>query len=468
MGADDYVDRPVGKPVASFLGLLGSDEAAEAAHLEREAREAIAEVLEMLAREQGRRRDHRDLLAVHRRDEGGAQRNLGLAEADVAADQAVHRLAFGQVGQHVLDRAFLVVGFVPREAVDELGEGGFFDREHRRLAQRARGGGAQQVVGDFADALLEPRLAPLPAFAAEAVERDQLLRRAVAREDVDVLDRDEQLVAAGVFEPDAIVLALADGDRFEPKVLADAVVHVDHEVAAVERGQLGEEGVGILALLAPADEAVAEQVLLGEQVDLVVRKAGIERQDQRHRALGGQAERFLPAVGQPGLGARFLEDRHDAAARAGGIGGEQRLAAVLRDDLEVRGRGFVDVVAARALGGEIARRPEPEVEHCRAFGLGEDIGAVDRPGFEAGGEFFARQVQRAGVERAVIPGCVPGHLSALAVVILNVLETLVRGGQRGGIDDDQVVLAEMVEQRRQPVLEQRQPVLHARPAGGRR
>ena len=27
------------------------------------------------------------------RDEGGAQRDLGLAEADVAADQAVHRLA---------------------------------------------------------------------------------------------------------------------------------------------------------------------------------------------------------------------------------------------------------------------------------------------------------------------------------------------------------------------------------------
>ena len=47
----------------------------------------------MLLGEQRRRHEHRDLLAVGERDERRAQRDLGLAEADVAADEAVHRLA---------------------------------------------------------------------------------------------------------------------------------------------------------------------------------------------------------------------------------------------------------------------------------------------------------------------------------------------------------------------------------------
>ena len=46
----------------------------------------LSEGLVVLARQQRRRGDHRDLHALHRRHEGGADRHLGLAEADVAAD----------------------------------------------------------------------------------------------------------------------------------------------------------------------------------------------------------------------------------------------------------------------------------------------------------------------------------------------------------------------------------------------
>jgi hypothetical protein len=55
----------------------------------------------MLARQQGGRHHHRDLLPAHGGDEGGAQRHLGLAEADIAADQPVHRPARGQILEHV-------------------------------------------------------------------------------------------------------------------------------------------------------------------------------------------------------------------------------------------------------------------------------------------------------------------------------------------------------------------------------
>ena len=66
----------------------------------------------MLPRQQRGRHHHRDLLAVHRRDESRAQRHLGLAEADVAADQPVHRPAGAEILQHGVDGRQLIVGFV--------------------------------------------------------------------------------------------------------------------------------------------------------------------------------------------------------------------------------------------------------------------------------------------------------------------------------------------------------------------
>jgi hypothetical protein len=52
--------------------------------------------------------------------------------------------------------------------------------------------------GHVADALLELGLARLPAAAAELVERASACVRAVARQELDVLDREEQPVAAGI------------------------------------------------------------------------------------------------------------------------------------------------------------------------------------------------------------------------------------------------------------------------------
>ena len=54
--------------------------------------EARAKCVPMLLGENRRRHQYRDLAAVHHRDERGAQRDFGLAEAGVAADQAIHRL----------------------------------------------------------------------------------------------------------------------------------------------------------------------------------------------------------------------------------------------------------------------------------------------------------------------------------------------------------------------------------------
>ena len=70
----------------------------------------------MLAREQRGRHHDCDLPAGHRGDEGGAQRHFGLAEADVAADQAIHRPPGAEVTKHGGDRGVLVVGLLIGEA----------------------------------------------------------------------------------------------------------------------------------------------------------------------------------------------------------------------------------------------------------------------------------------------------------------------------------------------------------------
>ena len=93
----------------------------------------------MLAREQRRRHDDGDLLAVHGGGEGGAQRDLRLAEADVAADEPIHRPAGREIVEHRVDGVLLVLGLVVGEARAELVVEPVRRQQARRLAQlRAR------------------------------------------------------------------------------------------------------------------------------------------------------------------------------------------------------------------------------------------------------------------------------------------------------------------------------------------
>ena len=70
----------------------------------------------MLARQQRGRHHHRHLLARHGGDKGGAHRHFGLAEADIAADQPVHRPARRQIADRLGDGFFLVFGLLIGEA----------------------------------------------------------------------------------------------------------------------------------------------------------------------------------------------------------------------------------------------------------------------------------------------------------------------------------------------------------------
>ena len=101
MRADHDIESALLHLFLGRLSLFGTNQTGQTADAYRHALEAFDEIAVMLARQQGRRADDRDLLARQGRDEGCAQRHLGLAESDIAADQPVHRLTRRQVLDHV-------------------------------------------------------------------------------------------------------------------------------------------------------------------------------------------------------------------------------------------------------------------------------------------------------------------------------------------------------------------------------
>ena len=90
--ADDEVDRAVGlSPAMTSLASLSLWNRDSGLDHDRELGVALGEGLQVLLDEQRGRHEDRDLLAVLDRLERRPDRDLGLAVADVAADEPVHR-----------------------------------------------------------------------------------------------------------------------------------------------------------------------------------------------------------------------------------------------------------------------------------------------------------------------------------------------------------------------------------------
>ena len=110
MCADDNIDSAARHAVAGQGSILGRYKAAQLADLYREPAEPLGKALVVLARQEGRGRNHRYLHPRHRRDKGRAHCHLGLAKTHVATDQTVHRVARCDVVYHIRNGAQLIVG----------------------------------------------------------------------------------------------------------------------------------------------------------------------------------------------------------------------------------------------------------------------------------------------------------------------------------------------------------------------
>ncbi len=218
----------------------------------------------MLARKQRGRHYHRDLPAVHGGDEGSAQRHLCLTEAHVAADQPVHGPSGSEFVQDDVYGGLLVLRLLVGKAGTKLVVGSGLYRQRRRLAQLAFGGDLDQCVGNIANAALHAGLARLPGTAAEPIELDLRLFRAVAGQKLDVFDRQEQLVAAGVMDLEAVVRRAGRLDRAQPSETPDAVIDVHNEIAGGETRHLGDEILPPSCCPSRAHEPIAQNVLLAD------------------------------------------------------------------------------------------------------------------------------------------------------------------------------------------------------------
>ena len=98
--ADQDVDLALGEALDRLALIGGGAEARDVLDLERLVAQALDERAVVLLGEDRRRHEHQDLLAVGGRLDRRAQRDLGLAVADVAADQPVHRALGLHVGDH--------------------------------------------------------------------------------------------------------------------------------------------------------------------------------------------------------------------------------------------------------------------------------------------------------------------------------------------------------------------------------
>jgi hypothetical protein len=416
---------------------------------------------------------HGDLASRHRDEVGRARCNLGLAEADVATHDPVHRPLALQIGQHLLGRAALVGRVLVREARLELLVVPARCRVGRAFQHLARGVDGEQLVGHVAHRAAHLPLCARPDLAAEPVEeRRRALGAGVALDLRQARDGEVELVRLAIADQQELLADPGQIELDQAPVAADAVLGV-HQVVplldlcqAVDRLPFPDRPHG------PAVDAFAEHVLLAHDHERVGRKleAGGERghgdlgaarlrqllpgaagrlRSGLRLARGGPHDRQLvPVLPQDvrhaiGRGERWTRDA-DPPSRlepAGDALGERlqrpaRSAASLdlAPQLRVIGRGQVQgiLVAPRLERPERVEHQGPALRH-RAPGVG--VGGVQRQG-------VAHQpVLRLGARMAL------EHLFG------------VLGGPGGtglGIgDDDERALRQVVEAGLEVVVEQR-------------
>ena len=296
-GAHDHLHRPVGDPRQHRLAVRGRGQARQPADLDAKGGEAAGELLDMLAGQDGRRRRDRDLPPGQHRDGGGAQRDLGLAEAHVAHDQPVHRLARGEIVAHRLDRAGLIRGLAVREPGREAFIVGRVGVEHRRgprLAFRRQPGQSRRRLGHRR---LDPGAALAPARPVQPVQRHRLGLGPVAPDLVRLRHRNQPVGVVRIGQADRVARildAFRGGQRLDASDDADPVFLVDDHVADGDVHRFQRRGPARAAgVVAP--RAAAQQVRRRHGQHTVAAKPAPARHGERQDAARVSRHHLGPA-----------------------------------------------------------------------------------------------------------------------------------------------------------------------------
>ena len=289
---------PSAEPRQRRLLLLRGAEAREHLDLHRVVGQPLGEGAPVLLGEDGGRHQHRHLLAALHRLERRPHRDLGLAVPDVADEQPVHGPRLLEVALDVLGGLPLVGRVLVEEARLELALPARVGRKGIAGGELATGVEIEQLAGHLADAQLRLLAHLLPVRAAERVDPRRraiavVLRRAVALQLVEPVQRHVEPVAALVLHHRHFHRRRADGDRLDAAIDADAVVEVHDVVALDQRAGGGRRRRLPVAPRPPQPPRAAEDLVVGEDAEPRHEEAAVERahDERRHAPAGCPAPR---------------------------------------------------------------------------------------------------------------------------------------------------------------------------------
>ena len=235
MGPDHDVHGPRRQPRQDCSGLLIGAHPGELLHHDREGRQPFFEGEVVLLGEHRGGNQQRHLAAPLDRLEGRAQSDLGLAEADVSAEQPVHGPSGLHVALDVLDDQELVAGLL-------IGERGFqlllpvgVTREGVALGIQPAGVELDQFLSDLVHPAPHRTPGALPLPGAQPGELGMLLGTTrVALDPIEVLDRHVELAALGVLQLHVLTLPPVVRHPAHGQEATDPVVAMDHHVSGFE------------------------------------------------------------------------------------------------------------------------------------------------------------------------------------------------------------------------------------------
>ena len=238
MRADDDVDLAL-REVAQDPFLVGlGREARKLFDAHGKGAESRAERAVVLIGEQRRRHEHRDLLLVGDRLERGAHRDFGLAVADVAADQAIHRPRALHVGFRRVDGLLLVGRRLVRERLLHLALPRRVGTESEAARHLALGIERDELVGDLRQRFGDARLRARPIGAAHLGEARRLpFGGRVLRDLMHLRDGHQHPVAARIAQVEIVLRRAEDRLGAQAEILADAVHRVHDVIADAQVGQ---------------------------------------------------------------------------------------------------------------------------------------------------------------------------------------------------------------------------------------
>ena len=296
VGADHDVDTAIAQSGQGLFLLSGRAKAAEQSHGDGVVGHPFAQGLPVLLGQHGGGGEQGDLPAAHDGFESGADGDFGFAEADVAADESVHRLGRFHVGFGVDDGAELVGGFVEGERVFKFALPSVVRGKDDAGLEFPFGLHAEEFLGVNQDGLF--RLAPRALPAAVP----QFAQRGIFPTDPDItgnfpplLERYVEFRPAGEFQGEDFTGVLLSRQHLQPAVARDAAIEMDHEVVGleiVEAQSLAREGGAGTGPTAPAlfqTGRAAEEFGIGEEGQFGLRQgesAGQGAQDHGQFARG--------------------------------------------------------------------------------------------------------------------------------------------------------------------------------------